>query len=269
MTPGGGAAHIVRLSTRYVYVVRSVRTGQPSIGIDLTPNGACPLACDYCQVPRRSRTAQPPVVELLALEAELRSALQRFGPTVGDVVFAGSGEPTWSPQFGSALAVARTLVEAEPRRLPVRVFTAGVTLDRENIAHDLSHLVRSGSGEVWVKMDAWDEASYQRTAGVRGYTHQERRIICFARETPVILQVMLTNRRGGPTNEQLAAGLAGGVGRLASEGARIRRVVLSTLFRPPGDGNADPRPLDESEIAQVARAIAAIGVELAVPRVSR
>lgn len=263
--PGRGAAHMARPQGRYVYLVRSCRTGRPSIGIDLTPGGACPFACDYCQVPRAVRAATPDPIDESRLGQELHSALEQFGFLAADVAFAGSGEPTWSPQFAGALGIARRLATQRPRQIPVRVLTSGVTLGRADVASALADLVRSGDGEVWVKLDGWDEPSFRRAACVRGYVEHELRVLRFARTTPIVLQTMLVHRRDGPPIDEAATGLAAAVERLVSAGGAIRRVVLSTLFRPPGDPTVALAPFDDVELAQVADAIAATGVDVALP----
>ncbi len=263
--PGRGAAHLVRPRSHYVYIDRARRTGRPSLSIDLTSNGACPFACDYCQVPRQGRETTPPAIDLAQLRSELQSALDRFGFLAGAVTFSGSGEPTWSPQFAPALAVARQLATSRPKPMPVRVLTSGVALDRQPVAKALSGLVRSGDGEVWVKLDAWNEPGYRRAAGVRGYAEQEKRIIRFARTTPTVLQIMCVHRRDGVTTQDAASGLKAAIERLASAGCSIDRVVLSTLFRPPGDPSSAVAPLDEVEIALLADAIASAGVDVAMP----
>jgi wyosine [tRNA(Phe)-imidazoG37] synthetase (radical SAM superfamily) len=262
--PGQGAAILAPPRGQYVYVVRSRRTGEVSIGIDLTPNGACPLSCDYCQVSRTARLPPEPVSIDGATE-ELAATLRVVGSEAGDVVFAGSGEPTWPSEFPGVLEAARDRVARLPRRLPVRVFTSGTTLDREVVAHALHALVHSGDGEVWVKLDAWDEASQQRFWGTRGKVAHERRVATFGAHTPLVLQSMLVHRRPDATVQDAASGLAAAVARLLAHGCRIDRVMLSTLFRPPGDGGAALAPYDEAELGRVAEAIRAVGVSVFLP----
>jgi wyosine [tRNA(Phe)-imidazoG37] synthetase (radical SAM superfamily) len=244
--------------------VRSRRTGEVSIGVDLTPNGACPLACDYCQVPRTARAAPEPV-EVARVREELSAVLGEVGAVAGDVVLAGSGEPTWPTEFPVALQLARDLVRGLARRIPVRVFTCGATLDREPVARALADLVDSGEGEVWVKLDAWDETTHGRFWSTHGQAEHEHRVAAFGRRTRVVLQMMLVHRPDGVTVEQTAAGLAAAVGRIVGEGCRVDRVVLSTLFREPGDGDVTLSPYDDAEMARVADAVRSVGVSVTVP----
>jgi wyosine [tRNA(Phe)-imidazoG37] synthetase (radical SAM superfamily) len=262
--PGRGAAHLAPPGGRHVYVVRSRRTGEVSIGVDLTPNGACPLSCDYCQVKRAARTTPAPV-ELAVVRDELSAALAELGGVAGDLAFAGSGEPTWPAEFPAALALARELVGRLPRRFPIRVFTCGATLDREPVARALEDLARSGDGEIWVKLDAWDETTHQRFWSTHGQTEHERRVADFGRRTPVVLQTMLVHRPDGVTVDENASGLAAAVGRLLAAGCRIERVVLSTLFREPGDAHVPLSAFAASEVTRVAEAIRAAGVRVVVP----
>jgi wyosine [tRNA(Phe)-imidazoG37] synthetase (radical SAM superfamily) len=266
--PGRGAAHLAPPRGRHVYVVRSRRTGDVSIGVDLTPNGACPLACDYCQVKRESR-ATPASVDLGLLRDELSTALVELGAVAGDLAFAGSGEPTWPVEFPEALQAAREQVARLSRKIPVRVFTCGATLDREPVARALHDLVTSGDGEVWVKLDAWDEATHRRFWSTHGQAEHERRVAAFGRTTPVVLQTMLVHRAGdateGTTVEQTASGLASVVGRLVAAGCRIERVALSTLFREPGDPHASLCAFSGQEVTRVAGAIRGAGVAVVLP----
>jgi wyosine [tRNA(Phe)-imidazoG37] synthetase (radical SAM superfamily) len=262
--PGRGAAHLAPPRGRHVYVVRSRRTGDVSIGVDLTPNGACPLACDYCQVRRQAR-ATPGPVDLQLVRQELSAALSELGPVAGDLAFAGSGEPTWPAEFPAALELARELVGRQPRRFPVRVFTCGATLERESVARALAVLVGSGDGEVWVKLDAWDEATHRRFWGTHGQDEHERRVATFGSTTPVVLQTMLVHRPDGGRVAEIASGLAGAVGRVVAAGGKVERVVLSTLFREPGESRLELSAMSGAEVALVADAIRAVGVIVVVP----
>jgi pyruvate-formate lyase-activating enzyme len=215
----------------YVYVVRSRRTGAISIGVDLTPEGACPFACDYCQVDgARSRTPRVDV-DLGVLGRELDAALERH-PHPGDVTFAGSGEPTWSPAFREALAQVRT--RASARGIDVVVYTSGALFGRAPIRDALAALVRAGEGRVWVKLDTWDEESMLRIAGVRGHALHEERIVSLAREVEIGVQTLVAHRPDGFSVEETAAGLASVVRRFLVQGARIGRLQLTTILRPPG-----------------------------------
>jgi len=262
--PGRGASHLAPPRGLHVYVVRSRRTGEVSIGVDLTPNGACPLACDYCQVPRTAR-AVPEPVDLKRVGEELSAALAEVGAVAGDVVLAGSGEPTWPSEFPAALQLARDLVRQLPRRIPVRVFTCGATLDSEPVAQALAELIESGEGEVWVKLDAWDEPTHRRFWSTHGQAEHEHRVAAFGRRAPVVLQMMLVHRPDGVTVEQTASGLAAVVGRILGEGCRVERVVLSTLFREPGDASTTLSAYGDAEMARVADAVRGAGVSVAVP----
>ena len=263
-TPGRGASLLAPPQGQHVYVVRSRRTGEVSIGVDMTPNGACPLSCDYCQVPRTERSAPVPV-DLARVRDELTAALERTGREAGDVVFAGSGEPTWPGEFPAALELARALVRASGLAIPVRVLTCGATLERADVQAALGALVASGEGEVWVKLDGWDEATHRRFWGTRGQAEHEARIEAFGRKTPVVVQSMLVRRHDAPSPGETAEGLAAAVTRLLAAGCRVQRVILSTLFRTPGDGDVELAPLTKDEIEVVARAVRATGAVVQVP----
>ena len=122
-----------------------------------------------------------------------------------------------------------------------------------------------GEGEVWVKLDAWDEATQRRFWSTHGQAEHEHRVAAFGRRAPVVLQTMLVHRTDGVTVEQTATGLAGAVCRIVGEGCRVERVVLSTLFREPGGPREALSAYDEAEMSRVAGAIRAVGVAVAVP----
>jgi wyosine [tRNA(Phe)-imidazoG37] synthetase (radical SAM superfamily) len=260
--PGRGASLLSPPRGQTVYAVRSRRTGAVSIGVDLTPGGACTLDCDYCQVPRTRRSTPEPV-DLHRVRDELRAALDELGAIAGDVAFAGSGEPTWPREFPEALGIARALVRDLPRPLPVRVFTSGSTLDREEVATALADLVSTGDGEAWVKLDTWDERTIQRYWSSRDQPGHERRVALLGRRAPVVLQTMLVHRAQDATLEQTAAGLVQVVERLLRAGCRIDRLVLSTLIREPGQARAELRAYGEPEMETVAEALRATGVRVA------
>jgi wyosine [tRNA(Phe)-imidazoG37] synthetase (radical SAM superfamily) len=262
-TPGRGASHLEPPRGRYIYVVRSRRTGHVSIGVDLTPEGACTFACDYCQVAREGPRAVPGPIDLARLDDELQAALDRYGDDAGDIAFAGSGEPTWSPGFVAALDFARVHLDVRALGIPVRVFTTGRTVDKAPIREALERLVWDDDGEIWLKLDSWDEDSFRIVNGVRGYERHEQRIAALARSVPVVLQIMLAERDAIATGDALI-GIREAVLRLICEGALIERAVVGTVTRPPAiAGNVGPVP-DET-LALLAMSLRAMGVETLAP----
>jgi hypothetical protein len=200
---------------------------------------------------------------------ELGQALVHTGASAGDVAFAGSGEPTWPDEFPRALALARSLTGAlratRDRHLPIRVFTSGVTLDREPVADALVDLVVGGDGEAWVKLDAWDEPTHRAAWGTQGQAAHERRLASLARRSPIVVQTMLVHREGGPGVDETAAGLAGALGRLLLDGARIDRVVLTTLFRAPGAPGHPLSPYSTPQMTRVATELGRVGIVVQLP----
>ena len=263
-SPGRGSSWLEPPRGRYVYLVRSRRTHGISVGIDLTSAGSCPLRCDYCQVDRTCAPPSPRAIDLRILRDELVDALKRLGPDASDVAFAGAGEPTWSPSFCDALAVAVDQARAHAPPLPVRVFTSGVLLHHDRMRAALVALRARHHGEVWVKLDSWDDRSLARIAGIRGQNVHELRIAHLARYVPVVLQTMVARRADGPSIEDVARGLSCAVARLVARGAQIDRVTLTTLFRPPGAPTKDLSPATAADLALVARALTASGVEVDV-----
>ncbi len=105
---------------RYVYAVVSRRVGGLSIGINLNPDKACNFDCPYCQVDRTVPGGSRKVdVDLLGDElADLLGLVGSgdlwqtppFDTTadhlrcVGDICFAGDGEPTAAGVFEDAVS---------------------------------------------------------------------------------------------------------------------------------------------------------------------
>jgi wyosine [tRNA(Phe)-imidazoG37] synthetase (radical SAM superfamily) len=241
--------------TPYVRTVRRRASRAASIEVDLSPNGACPFACDYCEVARTAR-AFPEPIDLNLLQGELRQAIGHTRSAQA-IVFGGSGEPTWCPQFEQALTIALACVRCLAQHpVPIRVLTSGVTLERASVARVLKDLVRAAEGEVWVKLDAWDDESYRSINGSQGFERAKARLVAFAQRVPVVLQALVARRAGGPGPEQLGMNLARVIADLIASGACILRVELTTALHRPATG-AQVTPLDGSELARVAEQIAA------------
>jgi len=269
LEPGRGAAreHAQdRDANRYVYVVRSRRTGAPSIGIDLTPRGECPWSCDYCQVPGDHPKSPPEPADLSVLRAELGEALEGASGEF-DIAFAGAGEPTWSPSFADALAIAVSAAATHEPKPKVRVFTCASTLDRAEVLRTLVDLVASGSGEAWVKLDSWNDETLRAFSSIRGQAAHEARIVKLARAVPVVIQSFVAKRPGAPDFATTARGLADAVERILGAGAKIDRVVLTTVLRPLGHPERTVDACDAKELALVADAIRAKGVNVVTARV--
>jgi wyosine [tRNA(Phe)-imidazoG37] synthetase (radical SAM superfamily) len=240
----------------YVRTVRRRAARPASIEVDLSPSRACPFACDYCEVARGSR-AFPEPIDLYLLQGELRQAIGHTR-TAQAIVFGGSGEPTWCPQFEQALTIALACVRclaAHP--VPIRVLTCGATLERASVARVLKELVRGGEGEVWVKLDAWDEESYRSINGSQAFERAKARLVAFAQRVPVVLQTLVARRPGGPPPEQLGVHVARVIADLIAGGACIQRVELTTAVHRPANGSA-VTALDSAELARVAEEIAAV-----------
>lgn len=268
-TPGLGSARLQTSATsenHYVYAVRSRRTGAHSIGVDLCLDGECPWSCDYCQVPGSHPKHPPEPVDLSLLRRELDVALAHLPSGEADIAFAGAGEPTWSPSFVEALACATARAECHSPAIPVRVFTCGSTLGRAHVLQALTALVERGAGEVWIKLDGWDDRTLLSFAGIQGQQAHEARILGLAQRVPVVIQTMLAHRPRGPTLEETACGLASAIGRLLHGGARIDRVVLSTVLRRPGNP-ADVKRMTAEEIERVAKTLRFHGVRVMETRI--
>jgi wyosine [tRNA(Phe)-imidazoG37] synthetase (radical SAM superfamily) len=237
-------------------MVRTVPSGRDiRVEVSLHPNGACPFACYYCEFRKESGRSFPEPVDLQALEEKLRAAFERHGRHLTEIVFTGPGEPTWSPQFEQALTIARACARCLGLRfVPVRVLTCGAPLHRESVLCTLEDLVRSGEGEVWIKLDAWDENSFERINGARAFDRAVTRIVTLARRVPVVLRTTAGRRSGTVASAHLGAHLERAVRALVREGACIERVELGTV--PSHTAASELAALTASELARVAAAIA-------------
>ena len=132
---------------RFVYVVRSRRSGGLSVGINLDPQKTCNFDCVYCEVIDRRAIARHvgrPPIDAAEVAAELSDRPRRpcaAAPSrPRDIAFAGDGEPSTFPGF---LPLARGVFDARDAAglsgVPVILITNGSGLGRTEMreAHDL------------------------------------------------------------------------------------------------------------------------------------
>lgn len=165
------------LNLKYVYPVLSRRMQGISIGINLNTNNACNWACAYCQVPGLHR-GDAPDVNLSLLEAELKGLLDNPGLSplippetpeamrqIRDIAFSGNGEPTSSPQFVEAVAIARRQRDAHGLQIPLVLITNGSLMLRPEVQQGVRDLNEAG-GVVWFKVDRLLPESMKRINGI-------------------------------------------------------------------------------------------------------
>ncbi len=248
---------------RFVYVVRSRRSGGLSVGINLSPRKTCNFDCVYCEVIDRGAIARhevsPSIVpaDVAAELADVLAALRGGAEGPRDIAFAGDGEASTFPGF---LQVARGVFDARDAAglsgIPVILITNGSGLSRGEMldAHDL---FAARGGLFWVKLDAGSEAFYR--AVCRTAVPFERvldNLVAAARRHPVVVQSMFfrSDELGVPS----AAEIAAWTGRLADvvrDGGALAAVQVYTVARETTEPGVHPLPVEElGEIARAARA---------------
>ena len=259
---------------RWVYLVRSRRTGGLSVGINLDPQKTCNFDCVYCEVVDRKAIARHvgrprvPLEEVASELAELLDALRGCDDPLRDVAFAGDGEPS---TFRGFLPLARRVFEVRDAAglegLPVILITNGSGLGRAEMleAHDL---FAARGGVLWVKLDAGTEGFYRavcRTAVpyARVLGNLERA----ARRHPVVVQSMFfrSDALGAPAAAEVGA-WASRLAAVVRAGGALAGVQVYTISRETMEEGIHPLGKAELEaIAEAARA-ALPGVPVATYR---
>jgi wyosine [tRNA(Phe)-imidazoG37] synthetase (radical SAM superfamily) len=264
---------------RYVYAVVSRRVGALSIGINLNPDKVCNFDCPYCQVDRRVPSGSG-VVDLDRLDEELDhllgwvadGSLWDHAPfdtapesmrRVGDISFAGDGEPTSAGEFAGAV---ERVIEARARfglgDVRLSLLTNATLFQRDTVREGLDMLHGAG-GEVWAKLDAGTEAWFHKVDGTQFPFQRVLANIDYSagRYNTVIQSMFHTFDGVGPTDAEVQAW----VGRLRDvldKGGLIRHVQVYSVARRPSEDTVGRLPDERLEwIAAQARAL---GLDVAV-----
>ncbi len=199
----------------YVYPVVSRRAEGVSVGINLNPNNACNWRCVYCQVPGLVR-GKAPEIDLARLGHELAGLLgeivrgdwlARHAPEgarrLNDVAFSGNGEPTSSPQFREAVALARsTLAELGLLgRIKLVLITNGSLVHQKEVQAGLRALA-SANGELWFKLDSATDAGMRAlNDAAPGLARVRTNLRTACELVPTWIQTCVFARRGEPPRE--------------------------------------------------------------------
>jgi len=231
---------------RYVYPVVSRRAGGVSIGINLNPNQACNWRCVYCQVPGLVRGKAPPL-DLALLERELAGFLDevlapdwlaRHAPEgarrLNDLAFSGDGEPTSSPAFAEAVAIARDALAARGLVGTVKLvlITNGSLVHQEAVQRGLATLA-AGGGEVWFKLDRATDAGMRAVNDAApGMERVRANLTRACGLAPTWIQTCVFARDGRPPDEDECTALVDFLAAQAAGAAPPRGVLLYGLARP-------------------------------------
>ncbi len=257
---------------RFVYVVRSRRSGGLSVGINLDPQQTCNFDCVYCEVIDRraiARHVRRPAIVAAEVAAELSTvlvALRGGGEAPRDVAFAGDGEPS---TFRGFLPLARVVLDARDAAglsgVPVILITNGSGLGRAEMreAHDL---FASRGGRFWIKLDAGTEPFYRAVCRTSvPFARVLANLTAAARRHPVVVQSMFfrSDALGIPSTAEVAA-WAGRLADVVRAGGSLAAVQVYTVARETMEAGVHPLSTDALEdIARVARlTVHAVPVEV-------
>jgi len=262
---------------RYVYPVISRRSRGLSIGVNLNPDTSCNFDCVYCCVDRTNLRPAPPV-DLAVLGRELDEMLAavadgslfRVAPfadipdslkRLNDVAFSGDGEPTASPVFPEACAMA---AEALARRglatVKLVLITNATLLHRPKVAETLKVFDRA-NGELWLKLDAGTEAYYHLIERTRVPLRRVLENIGDAgRSRAVVIQSMFLRYRGAPPPAEEIEAYAARLRELRDGGCRIKGVHLYTVARRTAEAGVGP--LVDAELDAIAERLRPLGLNV-------
>lgn len=222
----------------YIYPVISRRSHGLSIGVNLSLDNRCNYNCVYCEVDRGISAPRAEVdpesfsQELFQILSDIKS--DPHGPKVKDVTFAGNGEPMAVRCLDRCIDLAaETLSALGFTDTPVVVITNGTFVHHYRGRRALTRLAAAG-GQVWIKLDAGDQACMSRTNGTEFPIERlEENIVDASRIQPVTIQSMFMKRWGQPPSTEVVDHYISCLKRLNARGAAIRNVQVYTVARQP------------------------------------
>ena len=256
-----------------VYAVRSRRAGGVSLGVDLTPNGACGFRCVYCDV-EGLVDRDGPELDVAALGAELDEAFaavadpgwaERAGIPSGDagpksLCISGRGEPTRQFSFREALEVIASRAAGRVPRLAL--LTNGADLSNKRVREGLAHLA-GAEGEIWFKLDSATREGQRATNGSDLILRHVRNALRVACETcPTWIQTALFTRGGSPMSDAERAAYLAFLGDQKRSGLPLAGVQLYGTNRPSARPEAaELGDVDPAFAAALADDVRALGID--------
>ncbi|OGH03201.1 MAG: hypothetical protein A2600_08410 [Candidatus Lambdaproteobacteria bacterium RIFOXYD1_FULL_56_27] len=239
---------------KWIYPVNSRRAGGLSLGINLNGDQRCTFDCSYCQVERKlpSQLENPPVQLLLN---EVRVFLTEYVKAghwhemqLKDIALAGDGEPTLFPELHRLMEGLVALKKELALDCRLVLFTNGSNLHRPDL-QELWPRFFAAQGEVWAKLDFWDQESFQRING-KTLDHQSilDNLLHLGTQHPLTLQACFFKTRPdqGPNLEEVAQ-WAVQFDRLVASGLKVDRIQAYTVARAPRDPQVLPYSDQEME----------------------
>lgn len=241
---------------RWVYPVKSRRAGGLSLGLNVNSDQRCSFDCCYCQVRRDAglEVPNPPLADLLGevrrfLEKDLDQGAWQ-GLELKDIALAGDGEPTLYKELPQLLSELCRLREDLAPQAKLVLFTNATGLHRQDLEPVWPEFFKAG-GEVWAKLDFWDQASFWR---LHGTTANHRRVIdnllSFGRHYPLVLQAcFFTNDQGEDFDPNWLDSWVAQLRWLLEQGMLVTKIQAYTLARPPKE--ADLLPYNDDQMRRI------------------
>ena len=255
---------------RLVYPVISRRSGGLSLGVNLNPDKRCNFDCVYCQV---ERDEDLPIKEpsLLQLEQELRHWLTAIaeegyrGYPLKDIGLAGDGEPTTVRILPQVLQLLLDLKQEFELAAEVKLvlFTNGTGLERKDL-QPLWQSFYQAAGEVWCKLDYWDEQSLQQLNRTElRFERLINKISDFGSQYPLVFQSCFFSWQASKFTDGYYDRYIELVQQLVDSGVRLEKIQAYTLARQPAEAQAKPwSDAEMDRLGSALRASLAVPVEL-------
>jgi len=157
---------------------------------------------------------------------------------VGDISFAGDGEPTAAREFMESVA---RVVEVRDRHdlkdVRLSLLTNATLFHRANVQKGLNVLDSAG-GQVWAKLDAGSQEWFERVDGTQlSLDRIMDNIILAAQRYRVVIQSMFhAFNDEGPSDEEIAAWVDR-LSTVVTAGGTIEEVQVYTVARTPADAS--------------------------------
>ena len=233
---------------RLVYPVVSRRAGGLSLGINLNPKKTCSFNCVYCQVDR-SHKIEHLQVNTQQILAELDEWLGKIqnngglfqGERLKDISIAGDGEPTLKKELPEVInQVIEQIKRYQFNQSKPILFTNGSKLDRDDLKAPLEKLYKS-HGEIWFKLDFWDEKSYLRINRSNvAYKRILQNLKKIGQRFPLTLQSCFFSWDGQKFKSEDYLPYAELIKNLTREGVKIELIQSYTTARKPAESQVKP-----------------------------
>ena len=267
------------LNNRFVYVVISSRAHGLSVGVNMNPDKSCNYDCLYCEVDRRTPSAET-TLDVNVMAGELQRTLAHILqgqlherpqyqslPTellqLRHVALSGDGEPTLASNFAEALQeVIHVRALGGFPFFKIVLITNATGLDRPQVQESLKRLTKSD--EIWVKLDGGTQDYLNRVD--RPSVPLEKvlaNILALGRQRPVVIQSLFPAiNEEEPSLEEIEQ-FAQRLKELKARGAQISLVQIYSAARPMSHAQCGHLPLKTlSHIAQIVRQVTGLKAEV-------